>query len=108
MHARLFDDRKSLDSDALLRSSKALGLDEASFAQCLSGEATDRITADVVEGHRLGVRVTPTFFLGTVRSDGSIELTKRIDGAPSIENLKLIIDVVFPKETRKPLVRDPT
>lgn len=96
MHARLFSDRINLDSNGLMQSGKALGLDETTFAHCLSGEATDLITADIAEARRLGVRATPTLFLGKVQSDGSIVLMKRIGGAVSIDDLKRIVEMVFP------------
>ncbi|MFN2445542.1 MAG: DsbA family protein [Vicinamibacterales bacterium] len=50
MHAQLFSDQNNLVPDALKRSVKALALDESSFVRCLSGEASDRITADIREG----------------------------------------------------------
>jgi protein-disulfide isomerase len=96
MHSRLFSDRRNLDPGALIRLGKALGLNEDSFTRCLSGEATDRITADIGEGFRLGVRATPTFLIGIVRSDGSIDVMKRIAGTVSINDLKPVIDMVAP------------
>jgi protein-disulfide isomerase len=67
MHSRLFSDVSNLDYEALINAGKELGLDEHRFIRCLSGEATQSITADIGEGMRLGVKVTPTFFVGVVR-----------------------------------------
>lgn len=94
MHAHLFSDPSHLLPNAFVSAGEALGLDEASFASCLSGEAAGRISADIQEGQRLGVQGTPTFFLGIVQSDGSIELVKRVNGSFSIDDLKRQVDAV--------------
>ena len=51
----------------------------------MTTEAAGAVTADVEEGNRLNVNSTPTFFVGRVRSDGSIDLLKRIQGAVPFE-----------------------
>jgi protein-disulfide isomerase len=94
MYARIFSDRSNLESDGFVNSGRVLGLDEAVFTRCLAGEATAQITADIGEASRLRVRATPTFFIGMVRSDGSIDLSKRIGGLVSIADLKHAVDIV--------------
>jgi protein-disulfide isomerase len=96
MHAHLFADPNNLVPNALIGAAKVLGLDEISFAHCLSGEATDHISADVEEARRLGVKGTPAFFVGTMLSDGSIDLMKRLNGKISVDDLKRTIAVVRP------------
>ncbi len=54
-----------LGVDALKRYAGDLGLDKARFNQCLdSGEDAPRVNRDLDDGHALGVRGTPTFFIG--------------------------------------------
>jgi len=91
MYSRLFQQQDSLDPDHLLASAKALGLDESAFADCLDGKTVDIIRADVAEGRRLGVRSTPTFFVGVIQSDGSVKLVKRLVGAPGFGALSDVI-----------------
>jgi len=97
MHQRLFSNQQALNEEALFQSSDALGLTRPDFERCLAGEAADDITADVREGHRLGVNSTPTFFVGTLQKDGSIQLAKRITGAIPFDALKNVIEVVAQK-----------
>jgi protein-disulfide isomerase len=81
MHDRLFADQKALARDALEASARALGLNESVFKKCMDGEAAKTIRDDEELGHRLGVRSTPTFFIGEVGPDRKIRLTKKITGA---------------------------
>jgi protein-disulfide isomerase len=86
MHERLFDDEAALqEPDVFMKNATALGLDMARFESCLASEAANAVATDVAEGERLHVNATPTFFLGTIQSDGAIELVKRISGAAPLE-----------------------
>jgi protein-disulfide isomerase len=96
MYARLFGDQKALDTSGLTQSAEALQLDRPRFARCLSGEAANQITDDIARGRRLGVNSTPTFFIGLVDPDGSIKLTKRVNGAVSFDALDNVIHMVAP------------
>jgi protein-disulfide isomerase len=93
MHERLFADPNALAQN-LTQSADALGLDGATFNRCMEGEAADVISADLAEGRRLGVATTPTFFVGIVQRDGSIQLAKRVSGARSFEVFQSLIDSV--------------
>jgi protein-disulfide isomerase len=85
MHERLFADPKALAIADLSESAAAIGLDTTRFETCISIEAAEAVTADLAEGKRLNVNSTPTFFVGRVQSDGSIDLLKRIQGAVPFE-----------------------
>jgi protein-disulfide isomerase len=85
MHERLFANPKALGVADLFKSAAAVGLDTTRFETCIAKEAVDAVTADVEEGKRLNVNSTPTFFVGRVRADGSIDLLKQINGAAPFE-----------------------
>jgi len=91
MHERLFEDQHALDDAALARSSAAIGIAREPFIRCLEGQAADQVTADLAEGRRLGVKSTPTFFIGAVQPDRSIRLEKRVAGAIPFNEFKGII-----------------
>lgn len=98
MHERLFLDPAALqEPDVFARNAVGIGLDEARFESCLATEAAAAVAADVAEGERLKVNSTPTFFLGTIRADGSIELVKRINGSAPIEDFTAAITSVAKK-----------
>lgn len=85
MHGVLFVRPAALEEEDLKRHALSIGLGEKQFVECLSGSAATDVESDLAEGRRLGVTGTPSFFLGKVGRDGSIELHKRIEGVGSIE-----------------------
>lgn len=93
-HDRLFLDRKNLDRASLDVDARTAGLDEAQFAECMSGpgKAADRVEADRRGGEPLGVSGTPTFFLGTLQEDGRLQAAQRISGALPFEAFQAVLD----------------
>ena len=62
---RLYARQADLSVDALKRYAAELGLNQSRFDQCLdSGETAERVKQDLADGRALGVRGTPTFFIG--------------------------------------------
>lgn len=92
MRERFYADRSALAPAALPIGAKDIGLDLNQFEACLAGgEAQKAVQAEIEQGRRLGVNSTPTFFLGRLRNDGSIDLVKRIRGAAPLAQLKSAI-----------------
>lgn len=82
MHELLFESPTSLEQDDLFQRAERLRLERNAFAECLtSGRTAANVRRDVELARRLGVRSTPTFFIGLVENDGKINLLRRIDGA---------------------------
>ncbi len=60
-----FEHQRELEPEGLKRHAKRIGLDEQAFGECLdSGRMAARVRRDKEDGAALGVRGTPTFFLG--------------------------------------------
>ena len=92
MHDRLFASHERLTPDEFLSHSHEMGLDETLFEECMLGEdAAAIVDADLEQGLALGVRATPTFFLGTVGVDGVVELTTRIRGQVTLEGIQDVL-----------------
>jgi protein-disulfide isomerase/uncharacterized membrane protein/rhodanese-related sulfurtransferase len=71
---KLYAEQADLTEDALKRYAGEIGLDQSRFNQCLaSGETASRVTQDLADGHALGVRATPTFFIGSRMIEGPME-----------------------------------
>ncbi len=71
---RLYKAEGDLKDASLERYARELGLDMTSYHACLADPATAaRIQRDVADGHALGVRGTPTFFLGNERIEGPLD-----------------------------------
>ena len=98
MHERLFADTNALAPTELVRHADAIGLDKERFEACLAGEALEKVRADQAEGRRLGVMGTPSFFLGTMRGDGGVDLVRRIGGIATIETFEEEIAKLAPKQ----------
>jgi protein-disulfide isomerase/rhodanese-related sulfurtransferase/uncharacterized membrane protein len=74
---KLYAEQADLSVDALKRYARELGLDQNRFNQCLdSGETVSRINRDLADGRALGVRATPTFFIGQKRIEGPMEFAQ--------------------------------
>jgi protein-disulfide isomerase len=91
MRERLYADQKALTLPGLSSSAQEIGLDRKTFETCLASEAGSAVQADLEAGRRLGVNSTPTLFLGRFRSDGSLELIRRINGAMPFTQLRSAI-----------------
>jgi rhodanese-related sulfurtransferase/uncharacterized membrane protein len=74
---KLYAEQADLSVDALKRYARELGLDQSRFNLCLdSGETASRVNQDLADGHALGVRATPTFFIGQKRIEGPMEFAQ--------------------------------
>ena len=97
MHESLFAESRKLDPADLLARAESLKLDQASFKKCLDdGEMAPKVRRDMDAGRRLGVRSTPAFFVGRLKSDGSIELVSRINGAVPFDQFDNAIRALLP------------
>ena len=89
MHDWLFQNVKDLtdvtyDNDH----AKRLGLSSGTFASCMSNQSTSTISADVASAGRLNITGTPTFFVGSLQSDGTMIVRERIHGAVSVDRFR--------------------
>jgi protein-disulfide isomerase len=95
MHNLLFDNQKALGVDNLKSYADNIGLDTASFNDCLDNEKTQtQVSEDMASGQKLGMGGTPGFYIGlTDPSDpDKVNLSVYIKGAQSIDNFKASID----------------
>jgi protein-disulfide isomerase len=94
MHARLFDNRQSMQAADLEAHAQALGLDRAAFRQCLaSGRHGDAIRRNLEEGQKAGITGTPTFLFGlTDPKEPRVRVTRTLTGAQPYDRFKETID----------------
>lgn len=96
MRANLFANQHALAPPLLFEYAGAIGLDRKAFQQCLAHSlAKPQVQADIAEGERLGVSSTPTFFIGSIRRDGTIVLTRRIRGVLPYHALRAELEKVL-------------
>jgi protein-disulfide isomerase/uncharacterized membrane protein/rhodanese-related sulfurtransferase len=71
---KFYQDQGDLSEPALKRYAAELGLDTERFAQCLNSETTSaRVRRDLEDARALGLRATPTFFIGRRMVEGSLD-----------------------------------
>jgi protein-disulfide isomerase len=94
MHARLFANQRALGTKDLPQHAQALGLNVATFQQCVeSGKHAARIRKDLEDGRRAGVTGTPGFFLGvTEPNDPKVKVLRVIKGAQPYASFKDAIE----------------
>ncbi len=94
MHNQLFNGSPALQLDKLPGYAAQLGLQADPFRQCLeSGKYAEQVRKDLDEGQKLGVRGTPTFFLGVTEGD-EVKQVKAIRGAHPFTVFKQEIDAL--------------
>jgi protein-disulfide isomerase/uncharacterized membrane protein/rhodanese-related sulfurtransferase len=80
---RFYEGQSDLSEAALERYAGEIGLDVPRFKECLeSGREAERVERDVADGHAVGVRATPTFFIGRAV----------IEGPPALPALARLLD----------------
>jgi uncharacterized membrane protein/predicted DsbA family dithiol-disulfide isomerase/rhodanese-related sulfurtransferase len=71
---KLYAGQNDLSEYALKRYAAELGLDQGRFNHCLSGSSTAaRVRRDADDARALGLRATPTFFIGQRMVEGLLE-----------------------------------
>jgi protein-disulfide isomerase len=80
-HDLMFSNPRRLSATDLLEHADTAGLDLVSFARCLDGEAADHVQRDTKQAATLGLSSTPSFLVGTLRSDGRLQASAVISGA---------------------------
>jgi len=85
MRNTLYNNQKALHELFLAEHAKRAGLDEVVFSKCLnSGRYDAAIQQDQIVGRSLGIKGTPTFFLGINNGD-EIRLVRKIQGSRPYE-----------------------
>lgn len=95
-----FADQSKLGTDDIKAHAESLGLDVASFSECLDGgKYAQRVQHDLQDGLKAGVRGTPTFFLGLTDPEDQtkIRATIMLRGAQSYAAFKQAIDELIAK-----------
>lgn len=89
MHDRLFANQRRLSNKEFAGQARAIGLDSTQFGECMqSEEAAAAVETDFKQGLALGVKATPTFFIGTIGADGMVELSSRMRGQVTLEGIE--------------------
>ena len=93
MDALLFQDQKRLDRPALLERASRIGLGVDLFNDCLDGPVQQVLTAESEAVAQLGMRSTPSFYIGR-REGAGISVLERIKGAQPLSVFETVIDGV--------------
>jgi protein-disulfide isomerase len=95
MHDRLFLNPKELGDVSLRSRATAIGLDLKDFDDCLDGQTAAKVRSDASGAKALAVSGTPTFFVGSVQSDGRVKVLERFSGAQTVASFEKILDALL-------------
>lgn len=91
MREALFSNQASLGPEFYGQQADSLGLDKSSFVACLAdSNSAASVNKDLQYGESVGVRGTPTFFIGRVE-DGKLVDATRIVGAQRISAFDTVL-----------------
>jgi protein-disulfide isomerase len=92
MHDLEFSNQKALGDPDLKHYAASIGLDPNDFAKCLQGAEKATVQRDVDEAAALGLRGTPTFFVGRLGDDGRVTVRALLYGARTFEDFAKVLD----------------
>ena len=102
MHDRLFANQRELSRPDLTKHATALGLNAATFDQCLdSGKTAARIRKDIADAEKVQANGTPTFFIGLTDGSGNQFKGTRMVGALPYASFKEAIDKLLAAPPQK-------
>jgi protein-disulfide isomerase len=102
MREAVFRNQAALADADLAERARELGLDIPLFTECVTGgKERSLIERQKNTGRALHVQSTPSFFLGIVKPDGSVELKKRINGALPFADFRSAIMDATPEGLRE-------
>lgn len=101
MHRLLFQSAAALDTAGLMQRAGTLGLDTNLFERCMQSNASSQVKADIAEARRLGIASTPTFAIGSMRSDGALRVQLRLDGAVSFIDFQRVLESLLGQATTR-------
>ena len=83
MQKVLFKNATQLRDDSYAKLAKKLGLDLDKFESCMiDNNQLENVEQDLVDGRALGVRGTPTFFIGTIEGNKVISASRIVGALP--------------------------
>ena len=103
MHDRLFQHSSALAPPQLAEHARALGLDTATFDECLSsGRHAARVERGLADGAAAGVRGTPAFVIGKTKPGSDTVEGTPVRGAQSLETFRRIIEQLLAQPADRP------
>lgn len=116
MHDDLFAHQSQLSERTISTDAQSLGIDSGRLMDCIStGRYTAAVKKSAQDAQQMGVRATPSFFIGTIDSGGELKIIRALRGAYSYEAFKSALDGVLAQAesdqhvSAKPdLVQEPT
>ena len=87
---------RQLDAPVIRDDVIAVGADIGRWDACISSpDAAEAVSRQRVAGTAIGVRGTPTFLIGLMRSDGDVQVLKEILGVGTVELWRSTLDEVL-------------
>jgi len=92
MYDALFDRSDWTASGQVLSLASELGLKQDRLQDCVTSEAAAKIESDGEVARKLGISVTPTFLIGSVAADGTVQVSTRLSGLTPLSGFQEAIE----------------
>ena len=99
MHDFLFRLPLDLGPERIQVGAQRIALEQKTFQECLSGDAEKAVRQDVTDAAALGVRATPTVFIGKALPDNRVKVTERFSGAPPATVLRQALQTALKSQS---------
>lgn len=101
MHDALFAHQNALSPPAITSYAQSLGMDASKFTTCISTDRyADAIQQSAQYAEQIGVRGTPSFFIGTLDADGhELKIVRALRGAYTYDAFRAALDGVLAQTT---------
>lgn len=97
MHDLLFRNQDALDLPSLDKWLVAAGVSKTVKA-CADAGVESAVRAQMAAALKLEVMSTPTFFVGRIQPDGTLQVTQRLSGAQPFERFSAVLDELLKQE----------
>lgn len=95
-HDRLFGVSEKLGSNVIAHAWAEVGLSDDELGKCFQSDAARKqVDADVREAERLGVKSTPTSFIGRRLPGGEVAVNAGLPGAQPIARCRELLDTAL-------------
>jgi protein-disulfide isomerase len=83
---------KAFDRQHYRQYGESLGFDVTRFEECLPAEGRAEVSRQLSNATALGLLATPTFVIGRMRSDGTLDATDVLQGLRPVEEFAKVFD----------------
>lgn len=96
MHDAIFAGQRTLTDASFAELAKSVGLNAGSFSKCIDdSNSIAKVKEDQTEAATFGLSGTPAFLIGRIQPDGTVKITRQVNGAVPYDTLKAALKEIL-------------